>query len=125
MSKLIIKTGNDESGFFKRGQKLAQLADQGRELPKESVISYEDPADVLKLLSVARLALFRAIKDQPGSITAISERLHRDRSAVKRDVDELAKAGLVKVEPRVLPGHGLMKEVSVTAQRFKLEAVLA
>ncbi len=124
MSKLIIKTG-DEAEFFKRGRKLAQLADQGRELPKESIIAYEDPADVLKLLSAAKLALFRAIKDQPGSITAISERLHRDRSAVKRDVDALAKAGLVKVEPRVLPGHGLMKEVSVTAQRFKLEAVLA
>jgi hypothetical protein len=36
--------------------------------------------NVLKLLTVARLALFRAIKDQRGSITAISERLRRDRS---------------------------------------------
>jgi predicted transcriptional regulator len=124
MSKLIIQTG-DEAEFFKRGRELAQLADQGHGLPEESIVAYEDPADVLKLLSVARLALFRAIKDLPDSITAISERLHRDRSAVKRDVDALAKAGLVKVEPRVLTGHGLMKEVSVTAQRFKLEAVLA
>lgn len=124
MSKLIIKTG-DEAEFFQRGRKLARLADQGRELPKESIISYEDPADVLKLLSAAKLALFRAIKDQPGSITAISARLQRDRRAVKRDVDALAKAGLVKVEQRVLPGHGLMKEVSVTAQHFKLETVLA
>ena len=124
MSTLTIKTG-DETEFFKRGRKLAQLADQQQKLPHESVISFEDPADVLKLLTVARLRLFRTIKDQPGSITAISDRLNRDRSAVKRDVDELAKAGLVKVEPRVLPGHGRMKEVSVTAQHFRLEALLA
>jgi predicted transcriptional regulator len=65
-------------------------------LPNESAINFEDPAEVLKLLTVARLALFRAIKDQPASITAISERLHRDRSAVKRDVDELAKFGLLQ-----------------------------
>lgn len=124
MSQLVIKTGSVES-FFKRGRKLAKLADLGNSLPEERVISFEDPTDVLKLLTTARLALFRSIKAQPGSITAISERLHRDRSAVKRDVDELANAGLVKIEPKVLPGHGRMKEVSATADNFRLEAELA
>jgi predicted transcriptional regulator len=121
MSVLIVKTATEEE-FFKRGRKLAALADQGSSLPEECVVSFEDPSDVLKLLTVARLALFRAIKDNPGSITSISERLHRDRSAVKRDVDELEKAGLLTVESKVLPGHGRMKEVSVAAQQFKLEA---
>lgn len=124
MNKLVVKTG-DEVDFFKRGRKLAQLADRSKMLPEESVVSFEDPTDLLKLLTTAKLALFRSIKEQPGSITAISERLHRDRSAVKRDVDELAKVGLVTVEQRVLPGHGRMKEVRVAAQCFKLEALLA
>ncbi|HEY9104998.1 hypothetical protein [Chitinimonas sp.] len=124
MSKLIVKTGTEDE-FFQRGKRIAKLADQGTALPEESVVSFEDPSDVLKLLTTARLALFRTIKDQPGSITAISERLHRDRSAVKRDVDALAKVGLLKIEPRVLPGHGRMKEVRVAAQRFKLEALVA
>ncbi|MEQ1668087.1 MAG: MarR family transcriptional regulator [Sulfuriferula sp.] len=124
MNKLTIKTATEEE-FFKRGSKLARLADQGKRLPEECVISFEDPADILRLLTTARLALFRSIKAQPGSITAISERLHRDRSAVKRDVDELANAGLVKIEPKVLPGHGRMKEVSATAENFRLEAQLA
>lgn len=79
---------------------------------------------MLKLLTTARLTLFRSIKAQPGSITAIASRLHRDRSAVMRDVNELANVGLVKIEPKVLPGHGRMKEVSVAAERFKLEAEL-
>ncbi|MBV8048205.1 MAG: hypothetical protein JO171_13680 [Paludibacterium sp.] len=123
MSDLIIKTATEED-FFKRGRKIARLADQGKSLPEEHVISFEDPAEVLRLLTVARITLFRSVKAQPGSITAISERLHRDRSAVKRDVDELAKAGLLQVAPKVLPGHGKMKEVSVTAASFRLEALV-
>lgn len=123
MSNLTIKTAT-EADFFKRGRELAQLADKGESLPQECIISFEDPADVLKLLTTARLALFRSIKAQPGSITAIATRLHRDRSAVMRDVNELANVGLVKIEPKVLPGHGKMKEVSATAERFKLEAEL-
>jgi predicted transcriptional regulator len=124
MNTLIIKTG-DAAEFFRRGRELARLADQGRPLPHESVVSFADAADMLKLLTVARLALFRSIKDQPGSISAIALRLKRDRGAVKRDVDALAKAGLLQVEQRVLPGHGRRKEVRVSAQHFKLEAALA
>jgi predicted transcriptional regulator len=124
MSKLTIKTGTEDE-FFRRGRQLAQAADLGQALPEESTISFEDPADVVKLITTARLALFRAIKEMPGSITEISERLHRDRSAVKRDVDELARAGMVTVSEKVLPGHGRMKEVRATAQQVSLMAVVA
>lgn len=121
MTKLTIKTGTEED-FFKRGRKLAQIADRGEQLPDERVVSFEDPADVMKLITTARLALFRAVRDMPGSITQLSERLHRDRSAVKRDVDELERAGLVTVAEKILPGHGRMKEVRATANRFSLQA---
>ena len=102
MSKLTIKTGTEDD-FFQRGRQLARAADRREALPSESTINFEVPADVVKLITTARLALFRAIKEMPGSITQISERLHRDRSAVKRDVDELARAGLVTVSEKVLP----------------------
>jgi len=121
---LTIKTGTEDD-FFQRGRQLARAADRREALPSESTISFEDPADVVKLITTARLALFRAIKEMPGSITQISERLHRDRSAVKRDVDELARAGLVTVSEKVLPGHGRMKEVRATAQRISLMAEVA
>ena len=121
MSKLTIKTGTEDE-FFKRGHQLAKAADRGEQLPAERIVSFEDPADVIKLITAARLALFRTIKEMPGSITEISERLHRDRSAVKRDVDELARAGLVTIAEKVLPGHGRMKEVRATANRVSLQA---
>lgn len=124
MTKLIVKTGTEED-FFKRGRQLARAADRGERLPDERIISFEDPADVMKLITSARLALFRTVKEMPGSITEISGRLHRDRSAVKRDVDELERAGLVTVSEKVLPGHGRMKEVRATALRFSLQAEIA
>lgn len=124
MTKLIIKTATEED-FFKRGRQLATAADRGEPLPDERIISFEDPADVMKLITTARLALFRAVKEMPGSITEISERLHRDRSAVKRDIDELERAGLVTIAEKVLPGHGRMKEVRATANRVSLQAEIA
>ena len=71
MSKLTIKTGTEDD-FFLRGRQLARAADRGETQPSESTISFEDPADVVKLITTARLALFRAIKEMPGSITQIS-----------------------------------------------------
>ncbi len=121
MNKIIVKTGT-ESDFFARGRKLARAADLQHKLPEQKTISFEDPAELMALVTTARLALFRAVKDAPGSITQISLRLHRDRSAVKRDVDALEKAGLVTVTDKVSPGHGRMKEVRATAKRFSLQA---
>jgi predicted transcriptional regulator len=121
MTKLIITTG-DEAAFFKRGRVVAQAADRGQAIPAEHILSFEDPSEMMRLMTEARLALFRAVKDEPGSITAIAERLHRDRSAVKRDVDILLAAGMVTVAEKILPGHGRMREVRVTAERLSLQA---
>lgn len=124
MNKLVIRTGTEED-FFTRGRQLAKAADHGQAMVEERIISFEDPADVMKLITVTRLALFRAVKEAPGSITDIAARLHRDRSAVKRDLDELEQVGLVTIADKVLPGHGRMKEVRATATRFQLMAVIA
>jgi predicted transcriptional regulator len=124
MNKLIVRTAT-EADFFQRGKKLARLADQGKHLPAEKTVSFEDPVEVLSLLTRGRLALFRAVKDEPASITALAMRLHRDRSAVKRDVSALENAGLVSVEICKHPGHGRMKEVRALADQFVLEARVA
>lgn len=121
MNKLIIKTGHEED-FFARGRRLAKVVDQGKIIAEERIISFEDPADLMKLITATRLALFRAVKQAPGSITDIAARLHRDRSAVKRDLDELEQVGLVTISEKVLPGHGRMKEVRAVAPRFQLMA---
>lgn len=121
MNKITLKTATEDE-FFTRGKAIARAADLGEPLPDERIISFEDPEELTKLITSARLALLRTVKAMPGSITDISSRLHRDRSAVKRDVDELARAGLVTISEKISPGHGRMKEVRATAQRFSLRA---
>ncbi len=106
--------------FFVRGKAIAKLADQGKAIPREHIIAFEDPEDMARLITTAKLALFREVRHSPGSITELSERLHRDRSAVKRDIDELEKAGLIEVKDMPLPGHGRKKEVRTVAEQVLL-----
>jgi len=110
--------------FLGRARKVARLADAGKPIPESIVISFEDPADMLAVLTPARLAVFRAIKQKPGSIASIAQKLKRDRSAVTRDVAALGEAGLVTVTEKPHPGHGRMKEVCVRAKEIKLEALV-
>ena len=121
MKQLTIKTGTVDD-FFNRGREIARAADHGEALVESHVISFEDPADMMKLITEGRLALFRAVKDMPGSITDVANRLHRNRSAVKRDIDVLTEAGLLTVAPKILPGHGRQKEVRAAATQIRLQA---
>jgi predicted transcriptional regulator len=103
---------------------LARLADANQPIPEERTVSFEDLADLLRLQTASRLDVFRSFKGAPGSITVIAGRLHRDRSAVKRDIDQLAQVGLLTVETKTLPGHAHMKEVRAAAGVFRLEAMV-
>ena len=123
MKNVTLKAGNEQD-FFRRGKVLARLADGGQPMPEERTVSFEDPADLLRLLTASRLEVFRSVKGEPGSITVIAGRLQRDRSAVKRDVDQLAQVGLVTIETKPLPGHGHMKEIRAAADIFRLEATV-
>jgi len=124
MTQFTIKIGTQEE-FFTRGRQLAQAADKGEAIAGVRIISFEDPADMMKLVTNARLSLLRAVKETPGSITDIATRLRRDRSAVKRDIDALERFGLVPIADKVLPGHGRMKEVRATASRLHLTVEVA
>jgi predicted transcriptional regulator len=117
--KTMIKVASPDE-FFKRGKSIAKLADQGKSIPHERIISFEDPEDLARLISTAKLVLFREVKKCKGSITDLSNRLHRDRSAVKRDIDELERFGLVEVEDIPFPGHGRRKEVRAVAEQVLL-----
>ena len=117
--KTTIQVANADE-FFKRGKEIAKLADQCKRIPRERIIFFEDPEDLARLITTAKLVLFREVRACPGSITDLSQRLHRDRSAVKRDIDELERIGLVEVEDIPFPGHGRRKEVRAVAEQVLL-----
>ena len=124
MKHTVIETGT-EAAFFARGRRIAQRADRGAPIPESHIVTFESPAELARLLTATRILLFQAIKAEPASITGIAARLHRDRSAVKRDVDALLHAGLVSVETEVNVGHGNHKVVRAVASRVDLHVQIA
>ena len=124
MRNVTVSTGTAEE-FFKRGREIARKIDNGEALEAEYTLTFEDPGDMFAVMSSARLELFRAAKKEAASITALAQRLKRDRSSVKKDVDILAAAGLLDIEDTALPGHGRQKFISAAADRIYLQAVVA
>lgn len=124
MRNVIVNTGTVED-FFARGREIARKIDHGESLEPEFTLTFENPGDMFAVMTPARLEVFRAAKAEPASITAIAQRLHRDRSTVKKDVDILAAAGLLDIEETALPGHGRQKFISAAADKIYLQAVVA
>ena len=124
MKRTTVRVGT-AGEFFERGQKYAQREPARKRLPESHLITFEDPADMMQVLSPAKLKLLRTVKAHPGSIASLASRLGRDRSAVTREVAQLERFGLLLVAEEVHPGHGRMKKVSPIASEIRLEAVIA
>ena len=71
MKQVSVKIETLED-FLGRTRKLGRLADAGKPIAESFVISFEDPAELLAVLTPARLALFRVIRQKP-------DRSHRSR----------------------------------------------
>jgi len=110
--------------FFERGRKLAELADRRKPIRRSRIIAFDDPESLLQVLTDKRVSLLREVKESPGSISEVARRLHRDRSAVTRDVQLLERYGVIEVTERALPGHGRQKWITPVARDIQLIASL-
>ncbi len=119
--KLMVSSTEE---YFERARKRAQAMDRG-EMPAPGItISFEDPADLMELLTSARVRLLRRVKGEPQNISALASGLKRNVRAVSRDVSLLEKAGLLRTSYRSNPGHGRLKLVEPVAQEYRLVADL-
>ncbi len=123
MGKTEIRVEPAET-FFKRGRRLARLADRHERIPATRVVAFEDIGSLLSVLTEKRVLLLKEVKVTPASISMLAKRLKRDRSAVTRDVQLLARLGVVHVNERPLEGHGRQKWVTPIAQDIRLTAAL-
>ena len=110
--------------FFDRGRKIARALDRGEHIPSSRVISFEDVASLLHVLTEKRVLLLKQVRDTPGSISSLAKKLNRDRSAVTRDIQVLERFGVVEVTEKALPGHGMQKWITPLADEIRLTAVL-
>lgn len=116
-----VKTESKED-FFARGKKIAALLDKGEHITPRRIISFEDPNDLIKFLTKAKLALLAAIRKKPDSISRLAHKLHRSRAAIDKDVQLLESIGIVKSEYVINPGHGRCRIIkTIDSKPIKLE----
>ena len=119
--KVSIETGSTAE-FFDRIRGHAKRLDRGGSLPAEINVTFEDPAEMLKVLSAERVRLLRRAKAGSVAVSDLASGLKRDVRAVTRDVVLLEKAGLLRTSYRVNPGHGRLKIVEAVAREYRLTA---
>jgi predicted transcriptional regulator len=122
-TKVVLKTGSAED-FFSRLRVHAEKLDKGEVLQPGITITFEDPEDLLEVLTSERVRLLRLVKEASQHISALATGLKRDVRAVSRDVSLLEKAGLLRTSFVPNPGHGRLKIVEPVAQEYELVANL-
>jgi predicted transcriptional regulator len=122
-NKVNIATGTTGE-FFSRVRSHAAKLDRGETIAAEIVITFEDPLELLNVLTAERVRLLRHAKAGSQPIADLASGLKRDVRAVSRDVVRLEKAGLLRTRYQANPGHGRLKVVEPVAREYKLSASL-
>lgn len=123
MTKVVIRT-DDVDGFFARAKDAARRADRGQAFEVKVTLAFEDPHRMFTVLSEARRRLMLEVMHEPKSINELTQRLHRNRSAITKDVGLLEKVGLVVSQRQANPGHGIQKVVRSIAPKIEMVATL-
>jgi len=123
MAKVIVRT-DDVDGFFARAKDAARRADRGQPFDGKITLAFEDPQRMFTVLSAARRRLMLEVMHEPKTINELTQRLHRNRSAITKDVGLLEKVGLLVSERLANPGHGIQKVVRSTAPKIEMVATL-
>jgi len=123
MSKFVIRT-DDLDGFFSRAKDAARRADQSSRFEEKVTLSFEDPQRMFTVLSETRRRLMSEVMREPKTIKELSVRLHRNRSAVTKDIGMLEKVGLLVSSRKSNPGHGFQKVVQSISPKIEMVATL-
>jgi predicted transcriptional regulator len=123
MTRVVIRT-DDVEGFFTRAKNAAMRADRGQPFDGKVTLSFEDPQRMFTVLSEARRRLMLEVMHEPRTINELTHRLHRNRSAITKDVGLLEKVGLLVSQRQANPGHGIQKMVRSIAPKIEMVATL-
>src|SRR5882757_1791437 len=94
--EVTVSSGTVEE-FFARSRERARKIDRREDFPPELRITFENPADFLRVLTAQRVRVLRAVRKKPAPVSDLAQVLKRDRMAVRRDVKVLTSMGLVTI----------------------------
>src|SRR3974390_3257275 len=118
--KLNVKTDGFE-GYAKRAVARARKLDQRERIKPEIIITFENPLEMLEVLTAERIRLVQTVRTKSSSISALAATLGRDPKSVRRDVLKLERAGVVRTREEINPGHGRVKVVEPVAPGWQMD----
>jgi predicted transcriptional regulator len=108
--------------FFDRSRERARRLDRGEKLPAQITVVFENPSDLIRVLSAERVRVLHAVRRKPVAVSKLAADLKRDRQAVRRDVSLLEGLGLLRTREELNPGHGRRRIVEPLGQKYQLVA---
>jgi len=87
-------------------------------------MTFEDPTDLVRVLSPERVRVIRAVRQKPAAVSELAVTLMRDRKAVQRDVSLLETFGLLHAREEINPGHGRKRVIEPRAAKYQLVATI-
>lgn len=121
--RVTVSSGSVEA-FIGRSLERARRLDRGEKLAPEITMTFEDPADLVRVLSAERVRVIHALREKPAPVSELAVTLRRDRKAVKRDVSLLESFGLVNAREEINPGHGRRRIIEPLAAKYQLVATI-
>jgi predicted transcriptional regulator len=121
--RVTVSSGSVET-FIGRSLERARKLDRGERIPPEVTMTFEDPADLVRVLSAERVRVIHAVREKPAPVSELAATLRRDRKAVKRDVIVLESFGLVNAREEINPGHGRKRIIEPLAAKYQLVATI-
>lgn len=114
------------SAHLSRGREVARALDaKTQELPHAMIFTSLEFVAFVSEMTPKRVELLRAAVRKSRSISELALAVHREQSAVSKDVARLARLGLVKVQEVSNAGHGLKKIVVPVAESISINANFA
>jgi predicted transcriptional regulator len=120
-----VRVTNDGlKGFFGCAREHARKLDRGERLAPEMTISFENPSDIMLVLSPQRIRVLEFARKGAKPVSALASGLNRDTRAVSRDVELLEQFGLLRTRYEANPGHGRRRIVEPRAEKYQLIAIV-
>ncbi|MGD0683405.1 MAG: hypothetical protein ABR990_15310 [Terracidiphilus sp.] len=119
--KITVRSDGFE-GYKKRALVRSVKLARREPVRPEMTITFDNPLAMLEVLTAERIRLCETARRKALSISALAAELNRDPKSVRRDVLKLEAAGVLRLHEQINSGHGRMRIVEPTAQRFELIA---
>jgi len=123
MTTVSIRTGN-VADFFARAREAALKADRGEDFEQKVTLSFEDPDQMLMLLSGGRRRIMLEIMKRPQTVQELANVLKRSRETIVKEIRFLEQKGLLSRKKAPAEENGSEVFVEAVAPKIELVAML-